>query len=101
MQADNFQGDRHGRDQASDTHQGGNGQGVRRHRNAGGLRGWWTADTKTDEKVGGKAEFGFDKRGMVFRMRIEKLDPDRRVVWSCHGDHQEWADTVLTWGASR
>ena len=28
-----------------------------------GLRGWWTADTKTDGKVGGKAEFGFDKRG--------------------------------------
>ena len=33
-----------------------------------GLRSWWTADTKADEKVGGKAEFGFDKRGIVFRM---------------------------------
>jgi uncharacterized protein YndB with AHSA1/START domain len=62
-----------------------------------GLRGWWTADTNADEKVGGKAEFGFDKRGMVFRMKIEKLDPDKRVVWSRHGDRQEWADTVLTW----
>jgi uncharacterized protein YndB with AHSA1/START domain len=62
-----------------------------------GLRGWWTADTKADEKVGGKAEFGFDKRAMLFRMKIEELDPDKRVVWSCHGDHPEWADTVLTW----
>jgi uncharacterized protein YndB with AHSA1/START domain len=62
-----------------------------------GLRGWWTADTQADEKVGGKAEFGFDKRGMVFRMKIEKLDPGKRVVWSCHGDHPEWDGTTLTW----
>jgi uncharacterized protein YndB with AHSA1/START domain len=65
-----------------------------------GLRGWWTADTKADEKAGGKAEFGFDKRGMVFRMTIEKLDPGKRVVWSCHGDHPEWDGTVLTWELS-
>jgi uncharacterized protein YndB with AHSA1/START domain len=62
-----------------------------------GLRRWWTADTEADEKVGGKAEFGFDKRGTVFRMKIEKLDPGKRVVWSCHGDNPEWAGTVLTW----
>jgi len=62
-----------------------------------GLRGWWSADTHADEKVGGKAEFGFDKRGMVFRMNIENLDPGKRVVWSCHGDHPEWNGTILTW----
>jgi uncharacterized protein YndB with AHSA1/START domain len=62
-----------------------------------GLRGWWTADTKADEKVGGKAEFGFDKRGMVFRMKIEKLEAGKRVVWSCHGDQPEWNGTTLTW----
>jgi uncharacterized protein YndB with AHSA1/START domain len=62
-----------------------------------GLCGWWTADTKVDEKIGGTAEFGFEKRGMVFRMNIEKLDPGKRVVWTCHGDHPEWNGTVLTW----
>ena len=62
-----------------------------------GLRGWWTADTDADEKVGGKAEFGFDKRGIVFRMTIDKLDPGKRVVWSCHGDHPEWNGTLLSW----
>lgn len=67
---------------------------------AAGLRSWWTADTKAEEKVGGKAEFGFDKRGTVFRMKIEKLDPGKRVVWSCHGDHPEWAGTILTWELS-
>ena len=62
-----------------------------------GLRGWWTADTTADEKAGGKAEFGFDKRWMVFHMKIEKLEPAERVVWSFHGDHPEWNGTSLTW----
>jgi len=62
-----------------------------------GLRGWLTADAKAEERVGGKAEFGFDNRGMVFHMSIDKLEPGQRVVWSCHGDHPEWNGTVLTW----
>jgi uncharacterized protein YndB with AHSA1/START domain len=65
-----------------------------------GLRSWWTADTKADEKVGVKAEFGFDKRGIVFRMKIEKLEPGKLVVWSCHGDHPEWDGTGLRWELS-
>jgi uncharacterized protein YndB with AHSA1/START domain len=66
-----------------------------------GLRGWWTADARADEKVGGKAEFGFEKRAIIFRMIIEKLDPGRQVIWACHGDHPEWAGTTLTWNISR
>jgi uncharacterized protein YndB with AHSA1/START domain len=50
-----------------------------------------------DEKAGGKAEFGFDKRQMIFRMKIEKREPGKRLVWSCHGDHPEWKGTTLTW----
>jgi uncharacterized protein YndB with AHSA1/START domain len=66
-----------------------------------GLRRWWTADTTADETVGGKAEFGFDKRQMVFRMKIKKLVPSKQVVWSCHGDHPEWKGTTLTWNIAR
>jgi uncharacterized protein YndB with AHSA1/START domain len=66
-----------------------------------GLRGWWTADAKADERAGGKAEFGFDKRGMVFRMAIEMLEPSKRVIWRCHGDHPEWDGTTLTWEIAR
>lgn len=66
-----------------------------------GLRGWWTADTTADEKVGGRADFGFDKRQTVFRMKIEKLEPDKQVIWSCHGEQPEWNGTVLTWDISR
>ena len=65
-----------------------------------GLREWWTADSRAEEEVGGKAEFGFDRRGMVFRMDIQQLDPGKRVVWSCHGDHPEWKGTLLTWDLS-
>jgi uncharacterized protein YndB with AHSA1/START domain len=62
-----------------------------------GLQAWWTADSATDDKVGGAAEFGFDKRGAVFRMKIEALDPPRKVVWKCLGDNPEWVGTTLTW----
>jgi len=66
-----------------------------------GLKGWWTADTKAEEKVGGKAEFGFDKRGMVFRMSVDELAEGKGVVMSCHGDHPEWDGTILTWTIER
>jgi uncharacterized protein YndB with AHSA1/START domain len=65
-----------------------------------GLRSWWTADTIADHKTGGKAEFGFDQHSMVFRMTIERLDPNRQVIWDCHGDNPEWVGTTLTWTIS-
>ena len=65
-----------------------------------GMRSWWTADTTMEEKVGGKAEFGFDNRQFVFRMTIEKLDPGRCVMLRCHGDAEEWNSTTLRWDLS-
>ena len=62
-----------------------------------GLAGWWTADSVADDKVGGRAEFGFDKRSVIFRMSIVVLDPPGSVVWRCHGDNPEWDGTTLTW----
>jgi uncharacterized protein YndB with AHSA1/START domain len=60
-----------------------------------GNRGWWTADSTVDSRVGGKAEFGFDKRQMVFRMTIDKLEPNKTFVMSCSGDQPEWVGTIL------
>ena len=65
-----------------------------------GLRGWWTADTLAEESVGGRAQFGFNKRSVTFRMTIEELTPPTRVVWSCHGDPAEWHGTRLSWEIS-
>jgi uncharacterized protein YndB with AHSA1/START domain len=62
-----------------------------------GMQGWWTRDTTMTAKVGGKAEFGFDNRGMVFRMTDDDLKPNRSVRLNCSGDHPEWAGTTLEW----
>ncbi len=66
-----------------------------------GMRSWWMADTRMEEKVGGKVEFGFEKRGMIFRMTIDRLDPGRCVVMSCHGDQPEWSGTTLRWDTAQ
>jgi uncharacterized protein YndB with AHSA1/START domain len=62
-----------------------------------GMQGWWTGDTKMEEKLGGRVEFGFEQRAVVFRMRVEALEPGRRVAMSCSGDPAEWAGTTLEW----
>jgi len=62
-----------------------------------GMRSWWTRDTQMETRVGGKAEFGFDRRGMVFRMVVDALEPGKRIRLSCSGDHPEWAGTTLEW----
>jgi uncharacterized protein YndB with AHSA1/START domain len=62
-----------------------------------GMQGWWTRDTTMAAEVGGKAEFGFEKRGMVFRMVVDELKPSRSVRLTCSGDHPEWAGTTLEW----
>jgi len=33
-------------------------------------------------------------------MSTDKLEPGKRLVWSCHGDQPEWAGTVLIWDLS-
>jgi uncharacterized protein YndB with AHSA1/START domain len=66
-----------------------------------GLRSWWTADAKSDGKVGGKAEFGFERRRVVFHMKIERLVPGKLVVWSCRSDYAAWNGTRLTWRLAR
>ncbi len=62
-----------------------------------GMQGWWTGDTVMEAKPGGKVEFGFEKRAVIFRMRVEALEPGRRVALSCSGDPAEWAGTTLEW----
>jgi uncharacterized protein YndB with AHSA1/START domain len=66
------------------------------HATSSGLASWRTADARTEQKIGGKAEFGFNKRGVMYRMTIDALDPGKQVVWSCHGDNPEWRGTTLS-----
>lgn len=66
-----------------------------------GLQGWWTGDCMAEPRVGSVAEFGFYNRKILFRMRIDELQPGKRVVWTCIGDYDEWKDTRLTWEISQ
>jgi uncharacterized protein YndB with AHSA1/START domain len=66
-----------------------------------GLQGWWTGDSVAEPHVGSVAEFGFYDRQVLFRMRIDELQPGKRVVWTCIGDYDEWKDTRLTWEISQ
>jgi uncharacterized protein YndB with AHSA1/START domain len=61
-----------------------------------GLRAWWTEDSVVEARPGGMAEFGFMERSVVFRMRVDALDPPRRLVWSCIGGPPDWAGTTIS-----
>ena len=64
-----------------------------------GLRGWWTLDSLIAEpsEEGGTAEFGFERRAVVFKMRIDELAPGELVSWKCVGGPKEWKGTRLRW----
>jgi uncharacterized protein YndB with AHSA1/START domain len=61
-----------------------------------GLRGWWTADSVAEPKLGTLAEFGFGNRAILFRMKIVKLTAEK-IVWECLGDVEEWRGTSSIW----
>jgi uncharacterized protein YndB with AHSA1/START domain len=59
-----------------------------------GLQSWWTADAEAETQAGGAAQFGFFQRTTVYRMRIDQLEPARRVAWTCETG-AEWQGTSL------
>ena len=62
-----------------------------------GLESFWTSNCDAVPEVGSVARFGFGKAPMDLRMRIDALEPDREVVWTCVGDFPYWADTTIRW----
>lgn len=62
---------------------------------ADGLSHWWTKDSAAQPRVGSIAEFGFNKRAVVFRMQVVSLKRNREVRWRCLGGHPEWTGTRL------
>ncbi|SRR5258708_2742671 len=66
-----------------------------------GMRGWWTRDTRMDARVGGKVEFGFERRAVVFHMRIRSMKPGRAVRMYCTGGQSEWKGTTLEWKVAK
>lgn len=60
------------------------------------LAAWWTRDTVAKPVVGSVAQFGFNRREVIFRMFVQELAEPRCVRWRCLGGHPEWKDTEIT-----
>src|ERR1700730_8073668 len=65
---------------------------------ARGLASFWTSESKADAKVGAVASFGFG--GPTQRMRIDELNPGKRVKWTALADFPNWDGTTVTWDIS-
>jgi len=60
------------------------------------LAAWWTRDVVAEPAIGSVAQFGFNRREVVFRMFVQELEEEKRVRWRCLGGHPEWRDTEIT-----
>ncbi|MCA9774751.1 MAG: SRPBCC domain-containing protein, partial [Myxococcales bacterium] len=60
-----------------------------------GIAGWWTREVVATPVVGSLMELRFNERGVVFRMRVDRLEPGREVAWTCEAGHPEWVGTRL------
>ena len=62
-----------------------------------GEAGFWTTANTTTPKVGSEAQFRFKEAPVPLRMRIDALDANKRVKWTCLGEFPGWKDTTVTW----
>ena len=60
-----------------------------------GLAGWWTKETVAAPEVGGILEFKFGDK-YHNKMRVTKLEENRRIEWECFEGDQEWVGTTFT-----
>lgn len=70
-----------------------------------GLHGWWSEDCEVNMQIGGTLLFRFGPNHK--EMRVEQLEPGRRVQWRCVAAHidaltkkDEWVGTQLVFDLS-
>jgi uncharacterized protein YndB with AHSA1/START domain len=64
---------------------------------AEGVRAWWTPDAQLDDEVDGTGEFRFFEGSKATRIRIDRLDPPKSVVWTVLDSFRpEWIGTVIS-----
>jgi uncharacterized protein YndB with AHSA1/START domain len=64
---------------------------------AKGLASFWTPQSESEPTVGSVAVFRFAGAPIDLKMRIDGLEPGKRVAWNCQGDFPHWAGTTVTW----
>lgn len=70
-----------------------------------GVAGWWTRETKGESRPGGEIHVCFrtptgEEIGSM-RFTLQKLEPEREVVWHCDKGAEEWAGTDITFSLTR
>ena len=62
------------------------------------------ASLELEQSLAGEFEVLIEARGDQFkgapvplRMRVDALEPDKRVAWTCLGEFPGWKDTTVTW----
>ena len=61
-----------------------------------GLNSWWVDDSFSVGKLNGKAQFKFHAPGVIFNMIISELEENKRLVWNCQGEMDEWKNTDIS-----
>lgn len=65
------------------------------------LARWWTDTNTAQPEVGSEADFVFEGGQIVFRMRIDELNPGKKVTWSSlESPVPGWPGTSVTWDLS-
>jgi uncharacterized protein YndB with AHSA1/START domain len=59
-----------------------------------GLSGWWTSDTRGENKLGGIIQFRFGNGG--FDMKVLELQPAKQVQWQVVDGPEEWLGTKIS-----
>lgn len=62
-----------------------------------GLSSFWTSDSVSEPEVGSEATFGFAGAPVPLRMRVDALEPNTKVAWTCMGEFPHWSGTRVTW----
>jgi Activator of Hsp90 ATPase homolog 1-like protein len=63
-----------------------------------GLAGNWTDQLEVPEETGAVARFGFGPDWeMTLEVRIDALEPGRRVEWTPVGGFPGWIGTTIAW----
>ncbi len=65
-----------------------------------GEAAFWVTDNAIEATVGTEAQFRFKGAPVPLRMRIDSLEADKRVKWTCLGEFPGWKDTTVTWTLS-
>jgi uncharacterized protein YndB with AHSA1/START domain len=62
-----------------------------------GMAGFWTTRNDARPEVGSEASFGFPSAPVDLKLRLEALEPGKRVRWASLGPWPYWDGTTIEW----